>query len=288
MSDSVNVAVVQMVSGSDVENNMTRAFSLIKQAHEKGAHLVLLPENFAVFNAKALYEWGEKSHELTDQLAQWASQLGLWIVAGSLPQRNRFPETLQPVSDRRIRTSSLLFAPNGQLEARYDKIHLFDVDVADAHGSYRESETIEPGTLPVVYSWSVNRGPQLKLGFSICYDVRFPELYRDLRQQGADILFVPAAFTWKTGQAHWEPLLRARAIENQCYVLAANQGGQHTETRQTWGHSMIIDPWGDVLACHEEGEAVIVAEINRNRLQELRSQMPIQSHRVLSAHASQP
>ena len=282
-AQTTTVAAVQMVSQGDVDANMKAAEALVARAANAGAELVLLPENFAVFNAKALYEWGEKELQqtLSAQVAAWARQQGLWIVAGTLPQRRRFPGNADPVSEGRVRTSSLVFDPQGNQQARYDKIHLFDVDVADAHGAYRESETIEPGSETALVNMALAGGRSLRLGLSVCYDLRFPELYRHLSRQGADLLTVPAAFTWETGRAHWESLLRARAIENQCFVLAANQGGQHTATRRTWGHSMIIDPWGRVLACQEEGEGVVTATLDLAAQQELRSKMPVQSHRVL-------
>ena len=280
---SLTVAAVQMVSQGDVDANMRAAETLVIRAAEAGAQLVLLPENFAVFNAKALHEWGEKELDqvLSAQVSRWAQQQGLWIVAGTLPQRRRYPAGQETVSPGRVRTSSLVFDPAGNQQARYDKIHLFDVDVADAHGAYRESETIEPGTAPVLVNLPLSGAGSVRLGLSVCYDLRFPELYRRLSRQGADILTVPAAFTWETGRAHWEPLLRARAIENQCFVLAANQGGQHSATRRTWGHSMIIDPWGRVLACHEEGEGLVTATLDLAFQADLRQQMPVQSHRVL-------
>lgn len=282
-SMTINVAAIQMVSGNDVDHNMQRAKHLVKNAAQQGAEVVLLPENFAVFNAQALYEWGEKERNqvLSQPLSQWAESLGIWLVAGSLPQRNRYPLENEGVSDKRVRTSSLVFNPQGEQVARYDKIHLFDVDVDDDHGAYRESETIEPGEQPTLVEIASQGGIALKLGLSICYDVRFPELYRLLVGQGAEVLTVPAAFTWETGRAHWEPLLRARAIENQCFIIAANQGGQHTKTRQTWGHSMIIDPWGKVLASLDDGEGVVVATIDLQQQRKLRQQMPVLKHRVV-------
>ncbi|MDX1692134.1 MAG: carbon-nitrogen hydrolase family protein [Ketobacteraceae bacterium] len=275
-------AAVQMVSKADVSENMKAAGRLVGQAASEGAQLVLLPENFAVFNASALYEWGEKEREgfLSEQVASWAREYQVWIVAGTLPERTRFPES-GDVSPGRVRTSSLVFNPRGERQARYDKIHLFDVDVADAHGAYRESETIEPGSEGVLLKVPLNDGQQIGIGLTVCYDLRFPELYRMLAAQGADIFTVPAAFTWETGRAHWESLLRARAIENQCYVIAANQGGDHSSTRKTWGHSMIIDPWGRVVASLEEGEGVVTATLDFSAQASLRKQMPVQQHRVI-------
>lgn len=280
---SLTVAAIQMVSQADVPTNLCAAESLVAEAACRGAQLVLLPENFAVFNAQALREWAEKDLQgaLSGQVAGWAQRHGVWIVAGTLPQISRYPETQGQVSEGRVRTSSLIFDPQGRQQGRYDKIHLFDVDVADAHGAYRESETIEPGTEPVCMTMDFGGGLIAKTGLSVCYDLRFPELYRHLSRQGANILTVPAAFTWETGRAHWEPLLRARAIENQCFVIAANQGGQHSSTRRTWGHSMIIDPWGSVLASQDDGEGVVLAILDFAEQQLLHRRMPVQSHRVL-------
>ncbi len=175
-----------------------------------------------------------------------------------------------------MRPACLVFDPRGEMVARYDKMHLFDVQVDDRQAQYSESRSFEPGSRIVCVDAPVGR-----IGLSICYDLRFPELYRKLLEQGAEILTVPSAFTKVTGEAHWEVLLRARAIENQCFVLAANQGGVHNATRETWGHSMIVDPWGRVLARVESGEGVAVADIDLSALHALRSRMPIQSHRRL-------
>lgn len=277
-------AAIQMVSGANVEKNMERARVLVGDAARQGAQVVLLPENFAVFNSQALCEWGEKELKgaLSQQVAQWAKEFNLWIVAGTLPQRNRGLGSDERVPGKRVRTRSIVFNPNGKAVAWYDKIHLFDVDVNDAQGAYRESETIEPGDTPKHHSISLPNNESICLGLSVCYDLRFPELYRVLRSRGANVFTVPAAFTWETGRTHWEPLLRARAIENQCYVMAANQGGQHSATRKTWGHSMIIDPWGEILASADEGEAVVCAPLDLQKLNRLRTQMPVQAHRVIN------
>lgn len=285
--EKLNVAAIQMVSKENVADNMRRAETLLKQAAAGGAELAVLPENFAVFNAKALYEWGEKERtgELSAQVAAWAKTYNLWIVAGTLPKRNRYPQQKEIVADKRVRTSCLVFSPAGDEVARYDKIHLFDVDVADAHGAYRESETIERGSEAV----NVELSPaSVNLGLTVCYDVRFPELYRLLSAQGAQIMTVPAAFTWETGRAHWESLLRARAIENQCFIIAANQGGQHSKTRKTWGHSMIIDPWGRILSSYHQGEAVVMASLDFAQQKELRRSMPVFEHRVLASAYPHP
>ena len=281
-SDLLAVAAIQMVSSSDVEANLKQAQELVAQAANEGAQLIVLPENFAVFNAKALWEWsqGDAANRLFQAVSNWAQQYQAYIVAGTLPLGNRYPEVDQAVANKRVRTSSIVFAPNGEQCARYDKIHLFDVDVADAHGAYRESETIEPGTITQVAELP-SLASQPKLGLSVCYDLRFPELYRSLAAQQATIFSVPAAFTWQTGQAHWEALLRARAIENQCFMIAANQGGQHTATRKTWGHSMIISPWGEILSQQDEGIGVVHGQLNFRELTRLREEMPVHQHRRL-------
>lgn len=263
------MAAIQLVSKSDVNANLARAEHGLAAAQKRGAKLALLPENFACFNARGFLDLArqeEQDQALAAHLSAWAQRYALWIVAGTVP-------LLGPEAER-VRAASLVFAPNGRQVARYDKIHLFDVDVADAQGAYRESDTLAPGQTPVVVELD-----NAQLGLSVCYDVRFPGLYQHLRDEGAELLTVPAAFTWVTGEAHWETLLRARAIETQCFVIAANQGGQHSSQRRTWGHSMIVDPWGRILAQAEEGEAVVVADCNLDELTALRQRMPVMTHR---------
>lgn len=277
-------AVVQMVSSGDVHANLRAASRLITQAHEQGAGLILLPENFAVLDGGPLSQFAEAEGNgqglLQGFLRQQAQEKGVWLIAGSMPLSTR-PQnpgevSAEQVSGGRVRPACLVFDPRGEMVARYDKMHLFDVQVDDRQAQYSESRSFEPGSRIVCVDAPVGR-----IGLSICYDLRFPELYRKLLEQGAEILTVPSAFTKVTGEAHWEVLLRARAIENQCFVLAANQGGVHNATRETWGHSMIVDPWGRVLARVESGEGVAVADIDLSALHALRSRMPIQSHRRL-------
>ena len=277
-------AVVQMVSSGDVHANLRAASRLITQAHEQGAGLILLPENFAVLDGGPLSQFAEAEGNgqglLQGFLRQHAEEKGVWLIAGSMPLSTR-PQnpgevSAEQVSGGRVRPACLVFDPRGEIVARYDKMHLFDVQVDDRQAQYSESRSFEPGSRIVCVDAPVGR-----IGLSICYDLRFPELYRKLLEQGAEILTVPSAFTKVTGEAHWEVLLRARAIENQCFVLAANQGGVHNATRETWGHSMIVDPWGRVLARVESGEGVAVADIDLSALHALRSRMPIQSHRRL-------
>ena len=273
------VAVIQMISGGCVEDNLKQAAELLADAASQGAVLALLPENFALMSTSKLYAAGVEERTVDGPirsfLAQQAQALGLWIIAGSVPISAR-PDD-EPLADR-IRQSCLVYADDGSERARYDKIHLFDVNVADRQAQYRESDTIESGELAPVCVDSLAG----KLGLSICYDLRFAELYRALAGQGAELLTVPAAFTAVTGQAHWHALLRARAIENQCFVLAANQGGQHSKSRATYGHSMIVDPWGEVLAELESGPGVAVADIDLERLADVRRDMPMAEHRRMT------
>jgi len=278
------VAAVQMVSGDRVSDNLARAYALLKQASERGAQLVLLPENFAHLSDHGSYSAAEpyaaggaadaSLQPVQHALQNWAAELGIWIVAGATPLLER-PDG-SAIAEKRSRSACLVYDDTGALRARYDKLHLFDVEVEDAAGSYRESASIEPGEETKVAST-----PWAKLGLSICFDLRFPELYRQLAAAAAEIFLVPAAFTHTTGQAHWLTLLRARAIENGCYVIAANQGGQHSPKRHTWGHSVIIDPWGDVLAEAGLGEAVITATLDGQKLAKVRRNMPLLSMRKL-------
>src|SRR5690606_11791335 len=262
------VAVVQMVSTSNLDDNLAAADRLVAEAVKQGATLVLLPENFAVLDGGPLADHAEREGDGSAPLQLFLSRLarthGIWLVGGTLPMLTR-PRQGGLLTDGRVRPASLVFDSEGRQVARYDKIHLFDVRVEDAQEQYLESRSFEPGDEVETVATPVGR-----LGLSICYDLRFPELYRRLLEKGADIFTVPSAFTQVTGAAHWEVLLRARAIENQCYVLAANQGGVHNARRETFGHSMIVDAWGRVLASVEKGEGVAVADINHAELHELR------------------
>jgi nitrilase len=203
-------------------------------------------------------------------LAQTARELGLWIVGGTLPLST---------ADGRVRNSSLVFDPSGACVARYDKIHLFRFD--NGTESFDEARVLQHGAEPTLFDMTARDGRPWRVGMSVCYDMRFPELYRHYAAQGADILLTPAAFTYPTGQAHWELLLRARAVENQAFVVAPAQGGVHESGRRTWGHSMLVDPWGQVMASHAEGEAVVVAELDAQRPAAVRQQLPALEHRVL-------
>lgn len=270
----MKAAVLQMNSGANVQANVEQAAALVQQAAHLGASLALLPENFALMAAqetdKLVIAEAPGHGPLQAALTALAVQHQITIVAGTLP-------LFGPNSGQRVYAASLVFTPEGQCAGRYDKIHLFDVDLGKGE-AYRESRTIAPGPPnPVTVPCNVGL-----LGLSVCYDLRFPELYRALAASGATLLTVPSAFTATTGTAHWHTLLRARAIENQCFVLAANQVGQHPGERSTYGHSIIYDPWGDVLAeVKGQHPGVAVAEISYSRLQDIRRRVPALNHRRL-------
>lgn len=261
-----NVAVIQFSSQPSVERNLAQAYGLLQQAAAQGAVLALLPEMFLTLDGKQ-YNAIAADPQYVQRLGRWAQELKLWLVAGAVPMPC-------PDGDPRVRSACLVFNHEGVLVARYDKIHLFDVDVGDAHGSYRESERFAPGEKVVLVDTPAGR-----LGLVICYDLRFPGLFQHLRDQGAELISVPAAFTYTTGEAHWQTLLRARAIETQCYVLAANQCGWHDDKRRTYGHSQIIDPWGRVMTELEEEAGVALAEIDLQKLSDVRKKMPVTEHR---------
>lgn len=271
------VGVAQMVSTGDVEANLEQAETLLQEAAAGGAKLVVLPENFAVLSTRLMQEQGRIEAGPEPRIRQWladrARHHDLWIVGGSLPLAARPDGT--PIKDR-VRATCLVYDNQGREVARYDKIHLFDAQVEDAHGRYRESDTFEPGNEVVTVGT-----PAGKLGLAICYDLRFPELFRKLREQGAEWITLPSAFTYQTGKAHWNPLLRARAIENQVWMAAPGQGGWNSPRRQTWGHSLIADPWGSVVDELPEGPGVVFADFDRNKLQKVRTGMPVWDHRRL-------
>lgn len=274
----LRAAVLQMVSTTDPQANLTQAGELLREAVSEGCELAVLPENFAVFGATDLRTYAESELQpgpILAFLAEQAKQLGLWLIAGTMPFS--IGANGQPAEPPRVFAGCGVWTPGGDMIDRYDKIHLFDVSVDDGIGQYKESSQFVPGALPLVCDT-----PWAKIGLSVCYDLRFPELYRFLVGRGAEVLTVPAAFTFATGQAHWEALLRARAIENQCFVLAPNQGGDHGKGRRTWGHSCIIDPWGEVLAQRDEpGCGVVVADLDLQHLRQIRQRMPTLEHRRL-------
>lgn len=277
--NSCVVAALQMVSGRDLAINLQRAEALISQAVEAGAELLVLPETFAVFGGGNQRQRGEAELSCDGPIRQFlsgqAAKHKVWLVGGTLPTTEANDAGRTPEQDK-VFTSTYVYNADGQEVGRYDKVHLFDVDVADGQGQYRESDQFSAGDKPLLVET-----PWGKLGVGVCYDLRFPEFFRLLREQGADILAIPAAFTYQTGQAHWEVLLRSRAIENQCYVIGANQGGEHSAKRKTWGDSCVISPWGEKLNAQAQGEGVVTAELDFERLHKIRRDMPVQLHRKL-------
>ena len=267
-----NVACIQMASGPNVGANLLEAERLINQAVRQEAGLVVLPENFAIMGQserdKVDVREVEGEGPIQQFLAEQAARHGIWLVGGTIPLVASVPD--------KIRASCLVLNDKGEQVARYDKIHLFDVDLVDTDEQYTESETIEPDDRIVVFD-----SPFGRIGLSVCYDLRFPELYRQQLDAGMEVLVVPAAFTAITGRAHWEVLVRARAIENLCYVVAAGQGGYHLNGRENHGHSMIVDPWGIVLNSLARGPGVVSATIDLGRLESARRNFPSIQHRRL-------
>jgi len=265
----VKIAAVQMVSGTRAEHNSATAQRLIGKAAGAGAELVVLPEYFCFMGRtdrdKLDIAEAPGDGPLQQMLSNAAREHGLWLIGGTLPIRTDDPD--------RVLNANCVYAPDGSLVLRYDKIHLFKYETERDH--YDEGRTIRAGAEPMSF-----QAGALKVGLSVCYDLRFPELYRALMHPPCDLISVPAAFTHTTGLAHWELLLRARAVENQCYVIAAAQGGQHENGRRTFGHSMVIDPWGQVLSVLPEGEGVVLAELDPARIAQVREQLPALQHRT--------
>ena len=265
---NARVAAIQMISTTRVEENLNTAAALITEAVADGAELVALPEYFPIMGRrdgdKIAAREVDGNGPIQNFLAETASKHGIWVIGGSMP-------LVASVEDKVLNTC-LAFNPQGARVARYDKIHLFGFQKGEER--YNESATIEPGRQPVTFD-----APFGRVGLSICYDLRFPELFRALGE--IDLLVLPAAFTEVTGRAHWEILLRARAIENQCYVLAIGQGGVHENRRETHGNSMLIDPWGDIVARREKGAGVVIGELDHARIAEVRTSLPALTHRVL-------
>jgi nitrilase len=264
----VKIAGIQMASGPQVSANLSEAERLIEVAAAQGAKLVALPEYFAIMGLKDTDKVKVSEKEGNGQiqrfLAKMAKKHQIWLIGGSVP--------LETDNPRKIRNTCLVFDPTGKQAARYDKIHLFNLDLGNEH--YHEDDTIQAGDKVVVLDTPLGR-----IGLSICYDLRFPELYRAMGE--VDLIVVPSAFTDTTGKAHWETLVRARAIENQCYVLAPAQGGYHLSGRETHGNSMIVDPWGVVLDRLPRGSGVVIAGINPAYQESLRKSLPALKHRVL-------
>jgi nitrilase len=275
----MKIAAVQMVSTPRVATNLETARRLVGRAAGEGAQLVVLPEYFCFMGTSDRDKIGiaERPGDgpIQQMLAESAREHRVWLIGGTLPL------TFDPSSAKsgaevdRVMNADLVFSPSGELVARYDKIHLFAFD--NGRERYDEGRTLRAGTTPVAFD-----ADGVRVGLSVCYDLRFPELYRALMQPPCDLLSVPSAFTYTTGAAHWEVLLRARAIENQCYVVAAAQGGTHENGRRTFGHSLVVDPWGEVVACRDEGEGVVVAELSRERIESVRRQLPALAHRRAS------
>lgn len=263
-------AVVQMSSCASIGTNLIAAKKLITRAAKMGAKLIILPECFSVLGDPSVYYVNREilgEGRVQSYISNLARELRVWIVAGSIP-------IVCDKSPSSVYNASILYNSLGEFVDAYYKIHLFDVDVSESE-AYRESDYFYPGDKVVVQDTPVGR-----LGMSICYDVRFPELYRSMLDQGAEIICVPSMFTAITGAAHWEPLLRARAIENQCYILASGQSGYHNDTgRLSYGHSMVINAWGEVLGCCEIGEGVVVADIDLDHQARLKKTFPSTKNR---------
>ena len=262
------VAAIQMISGAHLAANFERAKVLLNDAKAQGASLILLPEYWPLMGMrdtdKITIAEQDGQGTIQDFMAQQARSLGVWLIGGTLP--------LVSSESNKVLNTTLVYNPQGERVARYDKIHLFGFTKGDE--SYEESKTISPG-----HSVSTIEAEFGRVGLSVCYDLRFPEMYRAMG--ACALIVVPAAFTYTTGQAHWEILLRARAIENQCYVLASAQGGKHENGRRTWGHSMLIDPWGKIIAVLPEGEGVICGDIDLAMLTTTRESLPALKHRTM-------
>ena len=268
----LKITSIQMVSTPNLNENLELAASLIKEASDSSSKLVVLPEYFCLMGLKDTDKVNVReavgSGPIQERLAAIAQENNIYLVAGSIP--------LEAQESNKVLNTSLVFNPLGEQIARYDKIHLFGFQTETER--YEESETIAPGSKPGQFQITVN-GIDWRFGLSICYDLRFPELYRALGE--VDCHIIPAAFTYTTGKDHWEILLRARAIENQCYVLTSAQGGIHINQRRTWGDSMLIDPWGQILTNLPQGEGLITGTLSKEKLNEVRSKLPALKHRKL-------
>ncbi len=268
----LKIASVQMVSTPNLEENLNAAGKLVHLAAQDGAQVVVLPEYFCLLGLKdtdklAVREVFGKG-PIQERLAAIAQANSIYLVAGTIP--------LEAKEANKVLNSTIIFDPSGRCISRYDKIHLFGFQTSTER--YQESETIEAGNQPGFVTLDI-KGVDWRFGLSVCYDLRFPELYRSMGE--VDCHLIPAAFTYTTGKEHWEVLLRARAIENQCYVLASAQGGTHRNGRRTWGHSMLIDPWGAILGDLPEGEGFISGLLSKEKLNEVRSKLPALKHRKL-------
>jgi predicted amidohydrolase len=270
---SIRVAAVQMVSKPEISANLRDAAALIDEAVAQGARLVALPEYFCLMGRetdKVAAREADGRGPIQEFLAATAARHRIWLVGGTVP-------LVAPQPDR-VMNSVLVYGPGGERVARYDKIHLFAF--ATGEESYDEAKTITPGRAARSFEIAPAGGPALKVGLSVCYDLRFPELYRRLGEP--DLILVPAAFTATTGRAHWLTLLRARAIENLCYVLAPAQGGRHDNGRATFGHSVLFDPWGETVAQLDEGPGIVAGEVDTARIAQVRASLPALAHRVFA------
>jgi len=267
------VAAIQMASGPNVSSNLYEAQRLIAMAADAGAKLIVLPENFALMGMNEQEKLAIKEQQgkgrLQQFLADAAKKYAIWLVGGTIP--------ISCDDENKIRAATLVYSDKGQLVGRYDKTHLFDVHIPDTGDHYVESETIEAGDEVKVFDT-----PFGKLGVAICYDLRFPEVFRGMVQKGVEIIALPSAFTAITGRAHWEILVRARAIENLSYVIAADQGGYHINGRESFGESMVVDPWGNVLDRLSSGSGFVMAKISRKTLTDTRRNFPALNHRKLA------
>ncbi len=263
-------AAIQMASSPNISANLLEAEKLIAEAVKAGAKLVALPENFALMGNHELDKVKAKEVDglgiIQSFLETTAKKYGVWVVGGTIP--------IAGENKDKVRAACLIYDDKGNRVARYDKVHLFDVHVPNTNEVYRESDSIEAGDDSLVIDTPFGR-----MGVAVCYDLRFPEFFRKMSDQGVDFIVIPSAFTAETGAAHWELLLRARAVENLCYVIAPNQGGFHKNGRRTFGHSMIIDPWGVILDCYKTGSGFVSAEIDHERIAKVRAGFPVLSHR---------
>jgi nitrilase len=273
----MKIAVIQMVSSTQVPDNLRQARELLENAARSGAELAALPEYFCLLGQrdddKLAVQEGFGDGPVQRFLADTARDLGLWIVGGTLPL------TAEDASGDRVRNSTLVFGPDGHCVARYDKMHLFRFD--NGQERYDESRVLEAGTAPARFELPSRDGHTWRIGLSICYDLRFPELYRLHAAAGVDLILVPSAFTETTGRAHWEVLLRARAIENLCWIAAPAQGGHHENGRRTWGHTLVADPWGELRAVRDQGAGVVLCDVDAASVDRCRRQLPALDHRVL-------
>ncbi len=266
------IAAVQMASGPNVNANLTEAGRLIAMAADAGARMVVLPENFAIMGMSEIDKVNIREQDgqgpIQDFLSEQSVKHGVWLVGGTVP--------LVSGDSNKVRGACLLFNDKGERVSRYDKIHLFDVHLPESGENYNESETIEKGDEVVVVDTPFGR-----LGLAVCYDLRFPELFRKMVDMGVQIVALPSAFTAMTGRAHWEVLLRARAIENLCYLVASAQGGYHVNGRETYGDSMIVNPWGVVVDRLTSGSGIVIAEIDLEYLESTRRNFPVLEHRKM-------